>query len=117
MIIAIFGGTNETTYKQVGKKAGVKVIHDDGLKTNASKMAKHVRKCDCIVVITGAISHKSMEAVKEINALYGRPIVFKEGRGATGAVYSGILEYFTAQELNSVQKSVVQEKRCSYVVA
>ncbi len=91
--IAIFGGSNEMTYKKIGKKMNCKVLFHNGKTRNGGvkKDFKNlVKNSDCVVVLLGAIGHVSMDVVKSLSKEYGKPLVFQQGFGASMAIQRGL---------------------------
>jgi hypothetical protein len=67
--IAIFGGSQESTFQKIGKKQGCKVLFHCGKTRNGGNKKEFqtlINKADCVVVMLGAIGHVSMDIVKEI---------------------------------------------------
>jgi len=87
MTVAIIGGTQKQTFETLGKKRGYKVEHHDG-KTGGGKVEQEFRrivnKSDIVVVITTALKHQSMWAVRELAEKLGKKFTFHDGRGASG---------------------------------
>lgn len=90
----IVGGSQEQTFKKVGKSNGCEVIFHPGKVRNGgvkSAFQKSVKKADCVVVLTEACGHTTMYAIKELCKALGTKVVFHtEGFGATGAVNAGL---------------------------
>lgn len=91
--IAIFGGSQEATYKKIGNKYGVNVLFHCGKSRNGGnkkEFSKLVKKADCVVVLLGAVGHVSMDIVKELCKEMGKEVVFHNGFGASGAIQLGL---------------------------
>lgn len=96
--VAIFGGSQEKTYKQVGSKFGCEVLFHSGKTRNGGNKKEFrsiIKKADVVVVLLGACGHVSMDIVKELCKKSGKPIQFVNGFGASGAIQKG-LETVTA---------------------
>lgn len=92
-IIAIIGGSQERTFKQIGAKMGCQVLFHGGKVRNGGTKKDFrpiIKKADCVVVNLGAIGHVTMDVVKEICKESNKKIVFQEGFGASGAVHAGL---------------------------
>ncbi|MEK5149082.1 MULTISPECIES: DUF2325 domain-containing protein [unclassified Psychrobacillus] len=91
--LAIIGGSQEHTYQQIGKKMGCEVLFHNGKSRNGGVKKDFrpiIKKADCVVVLLGAIGHVSMDVVKELCKENDKQLVFHQGRGASGAVFSGL---------------------------
>lgn len=91
--IAVIGGSQELTYKKIGKKHGVDVLHHNGKVRNggnAKVFRALIKKSDCIVVCLDACGHVSMEIVKDLAKKLDKEIDYISGFGATGAILAGI---------------------------
>lgn len=87
--VAIFGGSKETTYKQIGKKHGVNVLFHCGKSRNGGNKKEFktiVKKADVVVILLGALGHVSMDIVKEVCKEQGIQMITHDGRGASGAI-------------------------------
>lgn len=87
--IAIFGGSQEGTYKKIGQKHGVEVLFHCGKTRNGGNKKEFkniVKNADCVVVMLGAVGHVSMDIVKEVCKKQGVEILFHNGFGASGAI-------------------------------
>lgn len=87
--VAIFGGSQESTYKKIGRKMGVQVLFHCGKSRNGGNKKEFktiIKKADVVVVLLGAVGHVSMDVVKEVCKEEGKDILFKEGFGASGAI-------------------------------
>lgn len=87
--IAIFGGSQEGTYKKIGQKHGVNVLFHSGKTRNGGNKKEFknlVKNSDCVVVMLGAVGHVSMDIVKELCKKQGKEILFHNGFGASGAI-------------------------------
>ncbi|MEK3992707.1 DUF2325 domain-containing protein [Robertmurraya sp. FSL R5-0851] len=87
--VAVFGGSQETTYKQIGKKHGVEVLFHCGKSRNGGNKKEFrnlVKKADCVVILLGALGHVSMDIVKEVCKELGVQMITHDGRGASGAI-------------------------------
>lgn len=92
--IAIFGGSQEATYKKIGQKYGVDVLFHCGKTRNGGNKKEFknlIKKADCVVVLRAAIGHVSMDIVKEVCKQEGVSLLFqKNGFGASGAIQMGL---------------------------
>ncbi|MBU7595861.1 DUF2325 domain-containing protein (plasmid) [Metabacillus halosaccharovorans] len=89
--IAIFGGSQELTYRKIGEKNGVNVIFHSGKSRNGGNKKEFrtvIKKADCVVVLLGAVGHVSMDVVKDVAKKLGKTVIYHDGRGATGAIKS-----------------------------
>lgn len=89
MTVAIFGGSQETTYKQIGSKNGVDVLFHCGKSRNGGNRKEFrniIKKADCVVILLGAVGHISMDIVKDVSKKLGKTVIYHEGRGASGAI-------------------------------
>jgi hypothetical protein len=87
--VAIFGGSQEATFKKIGQKNGVNVLFHCGKTRNGGnkkEFNKLVKKADCVVLMLGAIGHVSMDIVKELCKNQDKEIFFHNGFGASGAI-------------------------------
>lgn len=87
--VAIIGGSQSTTFKELGRKHGLRIEHHDG-KIGGGRAESHFRhiinKAEVVIVLMGAINHSSMWVVRELAEKKGKKIDFHSGFGATGAV-------------------------------
>jgi hypothetical protein len=92
--IAIIGGTQELTFKKIGKKHGCNVIHHNGKLRgnggNAKAFRTLMKKADCVVVCLDACGHITMDIVKELAKGMDKKIDYITGYGATSAVLAGV---------------------------
>lgn len=91
--IAVIGGSQEKTFKQIGSKFGCMVLfHGGKVRNGASKKEFRpiIKKADCVVINLGACGHVTMDVVKELCKDTGTKIVFQEGFGASGAITAGL---------------------------
>ncbi|RHW36073.1 DUF2325 domain-containing protein [Neobacillus notoginsengisoli] len=91
--IAIFGGSQEGTYKKIGQKHGVNVLFHSGKTRNGGNKKEFknlVKNADCVVVMLGAIGHVSMDIVKDLCKKNDVKILFHNGFGASGAIQMGL---------------------------
>ena len=91
--IAVFGGSQEATYKKVGAKYGCKVLFHSGKSRNGGNKKEFrniIKKADCVVVLLGACGPVSMDIVKEISKKLGKEVVYHNGFGASGAIQTCI---------------------------
>lgn len=87
--VAIFGGSQEQTYKKIGQKNGINVLFHSGKTRNGGNKKEFstlIKKADCVVVLLGAVGHVSMDIVKEVSKKQGKEILFHNGFGASGAI-------------------------------
>lgn len=90
--IAIIGGSQKSTFKNIGNKHGVDIIFHCGKTRNGGKKKEFktlINKADCVVLLWGALGHISQELVKEICKEEKKPILFHR-TGATGAINKGV---------------------------
>ncbi|WP_374724205.1 DUF2325 domain-containing protein [Calidifontibacillus erzurumensis] len=88
--VAIIGGSQHNTMKQIAKKAGLLVLFDDGKSPNEAKYRKMVNQSDSIIIMTGACSHPAMWLIKSIAKEESKPIIFHRGRGVSGAIQAAV---------------------------
>jgi hypothetical protein len=91
--IAVIGGSQELTFKKIGKKHGVDVLHHNGKVRNggnAKVFRALIKKSDCIVVCLDACGHVSMDIVKDLAKKMDKKIDYISGFGATGAIQAGM---------------------------
>lgn len=87
--IAIFGGSQEQTFKKLGSKVGCQILFHGGKTRNGGNKKEFrnlIKKSDCVVVLLGACNHESMYVVKDLCKSMNKEIVFHKGFGATGAI-------------------------------
>lgn len=92
--ICIIGGSQEDTYKKIGKKKGCKIIHHDGKIRNGATVKgfrPYVQKADCVVVLLGACGHGTMGVIRSLAKEEGVVAHFQPGFGASQAIDSGLL--------------------------
>lgn len=92
-IVAIIGGSQEQTFKKMGKKAGCDVLFHNGKTRNGGTRKEFrpiVEKADCVVVLLGACGHITMDIVKELCKEKDTRIAFQKGYGASGAISIGM---------------------------
>ena len=90
--IFIIGGSQEQTFKKIGKKKGVNVIHHNGKIRNGATtkgFRPFIKKSDCVVVLLGACGHRAMETIRELAKEEGKAVCFQEGFGASQAIEKG----------------------------
>lgn len=93
LTIAIIGGSQEQTYKQIGKKNGCNILFHNGKTRNGATKKEFrpiIKKADCVVVLLGACGHVTMDVVKDLCKENSIRIVFHQGFGASGAVNTGL---------------------------
>lgn len=86
--VAIFGGSQESTYKKIGRKHGLEVLFHSGKCRNGGNkknFSSLIKKADCVIVLLGACGHVSMDIVKELCKKQGKEVIFHNGFGASGA--------------------------------
>lgn len=91
--IGIIGGSQEQTYKKIGKKYGFKVVHHNGKVRNgadARVFRPIIKNCDVIVVCLDACGHVTMDCVKDLAKKMEKKIDYIKGFGATGAIQKAI---------------------------
>lgn len=89
--IAIFGGSQELTFKKIGQKHDLNVLFHSGKTRNGGNKKEFktlIKKADCVVVMTGACGHVSMDVVKEVSKSLGKHVIYHNGFGASGAIQS-----------------------------
>lgn len=92
--IAIFGGSNETTYKKVANKNGAEILFHCGKSRNGGNekvFSTIIKKVDCVIMLTDALGHVSMDKVKEVAKREGKPFKAIKGLGASKAIREGLL--------------------------
>jgi hypothetical protein len=93
-VIAIIGGSQEKTYKEVGAKKGCQIIFHGGKVRNGGTRKDFrplVKKADCVVVLLGACGHVTQEIIKALCKETNTLVTFQNGRGASGAIEKGLL--------------------------
>ncbi|AQQ55381.1 DUF2325 domain-containing protein [Planococcus lenghuensis] len=91
--IFIVGGSQEQTYKKIGKKAGCDILFHNGKARNGGvkkAFEPMVKKADCVVVLAGACGHETMYSIKELCKANQIEVVFQKGFGASGAVNAAL---------------------------
>jgi len=91
--IAIIGGSQEHTYKNIGNKLGCEIMFHGGKSRNGASKKEFrplIKKADCVVVLLGACGHITMDVVKELCKENQKQVVFHQGFGASGAVKNGL---------------------------
>lgn len=94
--VAIFGGSQQSTYLKIGKKHGLEVLFHSGKCRNGGNkkdFSSLVKKADCVIVLLGACGHVSMDIVKELCKKHNKVLYFHNGFGASGA-FQLCLEHF-----------------------
>lgn len=92
--IAIVGGTQTSTFKQIGERYNLEIIHHPGkVKGKCLKkfFTQFLSRVDGVVILRGALDHQSLWKVKEISKKLGIPINSHKGRGVTGAIQKAII--------------------------
>lgn len=93
LTVAIIGGSQEQTFKKIGKKAGCNVLFHNGKTRNGGTRKEFrpiVEKADCVVVLLGACGHITMDIVKELCKEKNTQIAYQQGYGASGAISAGL---------------------------
>lgn len=88
--IAIIGGTQEQTFKKVGKKAGCQVLFHNGLSGSKKEFGPLINKADGVVILLGACGHRTMDIVKGLCKENNVKLAFQQGFGASGAISKGL---------------------------
>ncbi|MFF0828832.1 DUF2325 domain-containing protein [Brevibacillus sp. NPDC003359] len=92
--IAIIGGTQSSTFQQIANKKGVNITFYDGkgarYRNPISEIERVVKRADCIIVLTDAVSHPAKDGAKELAAKLNIPILFHPSRGATSTINAGL---------------------------
>ena len=91
--VAIIGGSQEQTFKKLGKKMGCNVLFHNGITRNGGTKKEFrplVKKADCVVVLLGACSHVTMDIVKSLCKENGITLAFHQGFGVSGALTAGL---------------------------
>lgn len=87
--VAIIGGHQEQTFKQLARKRNIEVLFHDG-KTGGGSVIKQfrpiIRKADAVVILKGAVSHVSMWKVRKLANEMRKPIFYMDGMGASRAL-------------------------------
>lgn len=89
MKIAVIGGSQEQTFKEIASRYGLEVLFHCGKTEKAGKTRDFrniVKKSDICVILLGACSHGGMNEVKRYCKKYQKPLLFHNGFGATGAI-------------------------------
>ncbi|MCM3443964.1 MULTISPECIES: DUF2325 domain-containing protein [Metabacillus] len=92
-VIAVFGGSQEATFRKLGVKFNCEVLHHTGKTRNGGNKKEFrniIKKADSVVVLLGACGHVSMDIVKEVCKKLDKNIEFVNGFGATGAIQKGL---------------------------
>ncbi|ERI07613.1 hypothetical protein HMPREF0083_04282 [Aneurinibacillus aneurinilyticus ATCC 12856] len=89
--IAVIGGSQKQTLERLARKQGCSIIFHSGKtgKKREKEFLPILRKADCVVIMAGALNHPSMWTVREVAEKLGKPIVYHQGFGATGALQKG----------------------------
>ena len=91
--IAIIGGSQEQTFKKIGRKHGCEILFHPGSSragAKRSELTAMIRKSDCVVVLLGACSHRTEEEVKKICKERNVKVCYQQGFGASGAIQNGL---------------------------
>lgn len=91
--VAIIGGSQEQTFKKLGKKMGCNVLFHNGIFRNGATKKEFrplVKKADCVVLLLGACSHVTMEIVKGLCKENGINLAYHKGFGVSGALNVGL---------------------------
>lgn len=92
--IFIVGGSQEQTFKKIGKKQNCNILLHPGKVRNGGvkgSYRKFVKNADCVVVLVEALGHETMFQIKDLCKEYGKKVVFHtDGFGATGAITAGV---------------------------
>lgn len=87
--VAIIGGSQTGTFKEIGKRHGLIIEHHDG-KIGGGRAESHfkhiINKAEVIIILKGAINHSSMWTVRGMVEKQGKKIDYHNGFGVTGAV-------------------------------
>lgn len=91
--VAIIGGSQERSFQQLGEKMGCNVLFHNG-KTRKGKTKREfqsiVQNSDCVVILLGACSHDTMNAVKDLCKKMKVNLEFQQGRGGSQAIQKGL---------------------------
>ncbi|WP_240468621.1 DUF2325 domain-containing protein [Gracilibacillus sp. YIM 98692] len=91
--IAIFGGSQENTFKKIGAKHHCRVLFHNGKTRNGGlkrEFKNIIKKADVVIVLYGACGHVSVDCVKEVSKKLGKKVLFHKGFGASGAIQKGV---------------------------
>ena len=91
--VAIIGGSQEQTFRKLGKKMGCHVLFHNGITRNGGTKKAFlpiVKKADCVVLLLGACSHITMDIVKNLCKENDTDIAYHQGFGASGALTTGM---------------------------
>ncbi len=95
--LAVIGGTQEKTFKKIGKQAGFEILFDNAYKPKKDRYHSIITQADCVVIIVRDCSHKAMWLAKRIAKATNTPIRFSHG-GATGAILDGAKACYTIRD-------------------
>lgn len=84
--IAIVGGSQESTFKKIGKRHGLNILFHNGRNGSKKEYRNIVKSSDAVVILLGACGHIAMDLVKDCCKKYGKELLFHQGFGATGAI-------------------------------
>lgn len=88
-VIAIFGGSQKETYRKLANRKGYTLLFHDAKSPQRKTIhtfKKMVKKADVVVIMKGACGHETMWTVKAFAQEYGKPVIYHQGFGATGAI-------------------------------
>lgn len=91
--VVLIGGNGKKTTGRLAKYNGLEnvlfyCIDDKAGKKPKRVMEPRIKRSDCVVVITGACSHRNMWDAKELAKKYEKPIIYSSSRGATSVAGS-----------------------------
>lgn len=104
--VAIFGGSQEDTFKKIGKQYGLNVLFHNGKVRNGKQTKEFrtiIKKSDCVVVLLDACGHVAMDIVKEYAKKMNKKIIFQKGFGATGAIKTAAYFCKGTQEMKTLE--------------
>jgi len=91
--VAIIGGSQEQSFKKIGKKMGCNVLFHNGITRNGGTKKEFrplIKNADSVVLLLGACSHVTMEIVKGLCKENDTSIAFHQGFGVSGALSLGM---------------------------
>jgi hypothetical protein len=97
MNILLVGGHSKVLFEKKMKVLGVKVLfcpYDEKVRSANEVLSRYVRKSDMVVVVTEAVPHRMMWAVRDLAKEQNVPIFYQRGTGVTQSVEAVKCELF-----------------------